>query len=168
MAGVLLEWRICLTAVWSFSSKVALDTQLSSCVSVLSRAPCLASSLMLDDMSSCSRGGWNLLSVLHSKTSCWMDCVQSHCMASLFWIQYASVDMDRSFQWLRQSLHSESESMLFTIQDQVICTRVYQTKIMGSQVCHLYNEQEENDSTHPGGLFCASPYLLSQSPQFSG
>ena len=75
-----------------------------------------------------------------------MDCVQSHCMASLFWMQSASVDMDRSFQWLRQSLHSESESTLFAIQDQVICTRVYQAKIMGSQVsvmCRLCGEQEE-------------------------
>jgi len=51
-----------------------------------------------------------------------------------FCIPLLSYGLDRSFQWLQQSLHSESESTLFAIHNQVICTRVYQTKIMGSQV----------------------------------
>jgi len=62
------------------------------------------------------------------------------------WMQSANVNMDKNFQWLRQSLHSESESTLFAIRDQVICTCVYQAKIMGSHVsvmCRLCGKQEE-------------------------
>ena len=45
------------------------------------------------------------------------------------------------------SLHGESESSIFAIQDQVICTRVCQAKIIRSTVpsllCRLCHEHEE-------------------------
>ena len=50
-----------------------------------------------------------------------------------------SVDMnvEWSFRWLRGSLHSESESTIFAIQDQVICTRIYQAKAMKSSISSM-------------------------------
>ena len=58
-----------------------------------------------------------------------------------------SIKTSRSFQWLKHLLHSESESSIFAIQDQVICTRVYQAKIIRSVVpsllCKLCSEHEE-------------------------
>ena len=58
-----------------------------------------------------------------------------------------SINTSRSFQWLKHSLHSESESSIFAIQDQVICTRVYQVKIIRSVVpsllCRFCSEHEE-------------------------
>ena len=58
-----------------------------------------------------------------------------------------SINTSRSFQWLKYLLHSESESSIFAIQDQVICTRVYQAKIIRSVVpsllCRFCSEHEE-------------------------
>ena len=50
------------------------------------------------------------------------------------WMCSASVNMEKSFQWLQQSLYNELQSTLFAMQDQVInfspvC--VYQAKILG-------------------------------------
>jgi len=63
------------------------------------------------------------------------------------WFQSSNVDVARSFRWLHYSLHSESESTIFAIQDQVLCTRVYQAKIMQipvqSIICRVCHEQEE-------------------------
>ena len=57
------------------------------------------------------------------------------------------MDIDWSFRWLSRSLHSESESTIFAIQDQVICTHVYQAKIMrspmSSVLCRLCGDQDE-------------------------
>ena len=68
--------------------------------------------------------------------------------------------MERSFQWLQRSLHSEPESTLFAIQDQVICTRVYQAKIIGSRVsvlCRLCGEQEETIQHDLAGCSVLAP-----------
>jgi len=58
-----------------------------------------------------------------------------------------SINTSRSFQWLKHSLYSESKSSIFAIQDQVICTRVYQAKIIRSAVpsllCTFCSEHEE-------------------------
>ena len=44
----------------------------------------------------------------------------------------ASSDVDKvaSTRWLQQHLHSETESIILAIQDQVIATRVYEAKII--------------------------------------
>ena len=63
------------------------------------------------------------------------------------WTQLADVNVARSFHWLHGSLHSESESTIFAIQDQILCTRVYQAKIMQTSVqyimCRKSHEHEE-------------------------
>ena len=47
------------------------------------------------------------------------------------WAHSDAVNTVQNFQWLRGSLHSESESTILAVQpDQVLCTRVYQAKIM--------------------------------------
>ena len=57
--------------------------------------------------------------------------------------------MDRtgSVRWLQQHLHSESESIIFAIQDQMIATRVYEAKIMNKKVsslkCRVCGQVEE-------------------------
>jgi len=57
------------------------------------------------------------------------------------------VDGRSSSGWLRQHLHSESESTVLAIQDQVIATRVYEAKIMCKRVptlmCRLCGNSEE-------------------------
>ena len=79
----------------------ALDTQLPSRVSVLSRASCLASSLMLDDVSSYSRGRLKYV-ICAAQQNKLLDglCVKPLHGKFINWMQSASVDMDRSFQWL--------------------------------------------------------------------
>ena len=63
------------------------------------------------------------------------------------WAQSSDINSVRSFRWLHFSLHSESESTVFAIQDQVLCTRVYQAKVMKipvqSIMCRLCHENEE-------------------------
>ena len=63
------------------------------------------------------------------------------------WCFAGSVDPLRSFHWLNQYLHSESESTILAIQDQVLHTRVYEAKIMKQAVpslmCRLCSQKEE-------------------------
>ena len=55
--------------------------------------------------------------------------------------------MNRSFVWLKQHLHSETESTIFVIQNQVIAIRVIEAKIMHKSVaslnCRLCGKVEE-------------------------
>ena len=58
-----------------------------------------------------------------------------------------NINASHSFQWLKHSLHSESENSVFAVQDQVLCTRVYQSRIMRlpvpSLLCRFCFEHEE-------------------------
>ena len=58
-----------------------------------------------------------------------------------------SVDGSGSSKWLQQHLHSESESTVIAIQDQVIATRVYEAKIMNKSIpsllCRVCGQAEE-------------------------
>ena len=71
------------------------------------------------------------------------------------------IDASLSTCWLRQHLHSESESTVCAIQDQVISTRVYESKIMGKSVatlsCRICGQAEET-IIH---LLCACSALAS-------
>ena len=55
--------------------------------------------------------------------------------------------MARSFHWFSQSVYSETESTILTVQDQVLSMRVYAAKIMKLDVstlmCRLCSQQEE-------------------------
>jgi len=57
------------------------------------------------------------------------------------------VDKQKSFVWLKQHLHSETESTILAIQNQVIATRVIESKIMHKFVpslsCRLCGSAEE-------------------------
>jgi len=57
------------------------------------------------------------------------------------------VDKCRSFNWRKQHLHSETESTLLAIQDQVIATRVIESKVMHklipSLLCRMCRTAEE-------------------------
>jgi len=63
------------------------------------------------------------------------------------WCISADVDTSRSFHWLGQSVHSETESTTLAVQDQVLSTRVYKAKIMKLAVptimCRLCFQHEE-------------------------
>jgi len=52
---------------------------------------------------------------------------QAHHMKS---VMFGHNHTARSFHWLHCSLYSKSESTVYAIQDQVLCTRVYKAKIM--------------------------------------
>ena len=62
-------------------------------------------------------------------------------------LQSDSVDGSGSSKWLQQHLHSESESTVIAIQDQVIATRVYEAKIMNKSIpsllCRVCGQAEE-------------------------
>ena len=49
-------------------------------------------------------------------------------------LQCDAIDQKRSVCWLNQHLHSESESTVLAIQDQVVATTVYEKKIMKKNV----------------------------------
>ena len=57
------------------------------------------------------------------------------------------IDRHRSLCWLRHHLHSETESTVFAVQNQVICTRVIAAKIMHKTVpsvlCRVCGQSEE-------------------------
>ena len=63
------------------------------------------------------------------------------------WARSDSVNTSQSFRWLSGSLHSESESTIMAVQDQVLCTRVYQAKVMRCSVptlmCRFCHAKEE-------------------------
>ena len=62
-------------------------------------------------------------------------------------LQSDSIDKLGSCKWLQQHLHSESESTMFAIQDQVIATRVYEARIMKKNIpsllCRVCGQAEE-------------------------
>jgi len=62
-------------------------------------------------------------------------------------LQSDGIDKRRSVCWLNQHLHSESESTVIAIQDQVLNTRVYESKIMKKMIpsilCRVCGQGEE-------------------------
>ena len=125
----------------------ALVNQLPSHVPVISRASVLATSLSLDDILCYSQSQLKS-SVCDAQQEKMLDGLCAKPLHSKFynWTCFANVSMERNFQWLQQSLHSESESTLFAFQNQVIFTSVYQAKIIRSHIsvlCRLCGEQEE-------------------------
>ena len=125
-----------------------LDTQLPSRVSIMSRAALLVSSLGLDDMLSYSCGQLTA-AIIAAQQKKLLDCLSAKPLHGKFfnWIRSVDINIDWSFRWLNRSLHSESESAIFAIQDQVISTRVYQAKIIRSRIpsvlCRFCGDQEE-------------------------
>jgi len=63
------------------------------------------------------------------------------------WVRSDHINTAQSFRWLGGSLHGESESTILAIQDQVLCTRIYQAKIMHRPVttllCRFCHAREE-------------------------
>ena len=57
------------------------------------------------------------------------------------------VDKQSSFNWVRQHLHSETESTILAVQDQVIAIRVMEAKVMHKSIpslmCRVYSSAEE-------------------------
>ena len=64
------------------------------------------------------------------------------------WCCSNPIDLSRSFHWHGELFHSESESTIFAVQDQVVRTRVYERKIMHvsgpTVMCRLCNNYEES------------------------
>ena len=56
----------------------------------------------------------------------------------LFIFEYKHVDKQSSFVWLRQDLHSETQSSIIAIQNRVIATRVSESKMMYKSVATIY------------------------------
>jgi len=58
-----------------------------------------------------------------------------------------TVDKQRSFVWLKQHLHSETESTIIAVQNQVLATRVIEARVMHKSVpslgCRLCGQVEE-------------------------
>ena len=121
--------------------RCTLDSQLPPHGSIVSRASSLVSSLsFVNDFLHYSPGQLRA-AVCSAQQRQLLDCLCANlCMVRKFfsWIHSADVSIAKNFQWLQQSLHSESESTLFAIQDQAICTRVYQARIIGSPISSIY------------------------------
>ena len=56
-------------------------------------------------------------------------CTKSLYGKFIYWVRSDTVNTIQSIQWLGGSLHSESESTILAVQDQVLYTRVYQAKM---------------------------------------
>ena len=82
---------------------------------------------------------------LHSLTTSLLEKPLHGCFYSF--LNMNDVDRQSSFVWLRQHLHSETESSIIAIQNQVIATRVIESKVMHKSVpsifCRLCHEAEE-------------------------
>ena len=126
----------------------SLISQMPPSKSLLSRATKFASDLELSNISQSNAGQLkNSIS-----TAQWRKLYTTLCEKPLHGkffnhTRSENINASRSFLWLKHSLHSESESSIFAIQDQVICTRVYQAKIIRSTVpsllCRLCSGHEE-------------------------
>jgi len=117
--------------------------------SVLSMADDVASSLALGDVLSFSSGQLKI-AVATSQREKLLDILYAKPLHGKFftWVHSSAINPARSFRWLQCSMHGESESSIFAIQDQVLCTRSYQAKIMRISVqsilCRLCQEHEES------------------------
>ena len=124
-----------------------LDRSLPSRVSLISRAEAYCSVLGLPiDLIS---GSPNKQALHAKQLSILMSSLISKPLHGKYitLLQCGDVDKPGSARWLQQHLHSESESTVCAIQDQVIATRVYEVKIMGkhlpSLMCRVCGQAEE-------------------------
>ena len=124
-----------------------LDRSLPSHVSLISRAEAYCSVLGLPiDLIS---GSPNKQALRAKQLSILMSSLISKPLHGKYitLLQCGDVDKPGSARWLQQHLHSESESTVCAIQDQVIATRVYEVKIMGkrlpSLMCRVCGQAEE-------------------------
>ena len=116
--------------------------------SLLSRAETFAADLGLTNLS-CLTTGQFKSRICSAQRQEFVDRLCGKPLHGKFFIYMRSdtIDASLSFRWLKHSLHSESESSIFAVQDQVLCTRVYQSKIMKlpvpSLLCRICFEHEE-------------------------
>ena len=117
--------------------------------SVFSMADDVASSLALCDVLNFSLDQLRT-AVVTSQRKKLLDTLYAKPLHGKFftWVHSSVINTARSFRWLQCSMHGESESSIFAIQDQVLCTRSYQAKIMKISVqsilCRLCQEHEES------------------------
>ena len=82
---------------------------------------------------------------LHSLTSSLLAKPLHGCFYSF--LNTDAMDKQNSFMWLKQHLHSETESTIIAIQNQVIATRVIESKVMHKPVpslmCRMCHQAEE-------------------------
>ena len=126
-----------------------LDVSLPSRKSVCSRADAYVAALSVDiDLTQATADEIKNLVCDRQKVSRW-ETLKNKPLHGKFinWCGSNPVDLSRSFRWLCEFLHSESESTIFAIQDQVVRTRVYEAKIMNLSVptlmCRLCSSHEE-------------------------
>ena len=86
------------------------------------------------------------------------------------WACSDDVDTVQSFCWLQGSIHSESESTILAVQDQVLRTMVYQAKIMRCPVftilCRFCLTREETIQHLLAGCEALAPTQVSISAQY--
>ena len=116
--------------------------------SLLSKADDVVSSLLLTDVLSYEVGQLKTAVIAAQRKKLQSVLCDKPLHGKFFtFIQSSTIDAVRSFKWLQCSLHGESESSIFAVQDRVLCTRVYQAKIMHTLIqsilCRLCQEQEE-------------------------
>ena len=126
-----------------------LDTSLPPRKSVCSRADAYVAALSVDgDLAQATADELKNL-VCDRQRLCRWDILRGKPLHGKFvnWCCSNPIDVSRSFRWLGEFLHGESESTIFAIQDQVIRTRVYEAKIMHVSIptlmCRLCGSHEE-------------------------
>jgi len=126
-----------------------LDTSLPPRKSVCSRANAFVSTMSLDiDLAQATADEVKNVVCDRQKALRW-DVLKDKPLHGKFvnWCCSGPIDLSKSFYWLKEFFHSESESSIFAIQDQVVRTRVYETKIMHvpgpTVMCRLCNSHEE-------------------------
>ena len=147
-----------------------LDTPLPLQKSICSRADNFVAALSLDiDIAQATVKELKNL-VCDRQRLCLWNTLNSKLLHGNFvtWCCSNPVDLYRSFRWLGEFLHSETESTIFAIQDQVIRTRVYEAKLIHvfvpTLMCRLCNSHEETVQHLTGVMFSAGTNKLSLSP----
>ena len=126
-----------------------LDHSLPPRVSIITRAKNYCSSISLpSDLTSFSSATLRC-AISDKQSSSLVQRLVAKPLHGKFFSLLASCDIHKgkSTRWLYQHLHSESESTIFAIQDQVIATRVYEAKVMMKNVpsvmCRVCGQAEE-------------------------
>ena len=103
--------------------------------SSLAKAADVVTTLALDDVLNCDTEQLKTdVCTAQRKKSLESLCAKSLHGKFYTWEKSSDINAARSFRWLHCSLHSESKSTIFAIQDQVLCTRIYRAKVIQTPV----------------------------------
>ena len=146
---VMLAYHFCTSSDNLVQLCHQLDVNVPPCVSIMAKAETYCACLSIN----AERKSWPISRLKRELCGCkfgqLMDTLSAKPLHGRFQalLDSKGIDASRSMYWLHQHLHSESESTLCAVQDQVIAMRVYEAKIMQKGIpnilCRVCGQLEE-------------------------